>query len=403
MAMISIIIPAYNCAEYLSAAIESALAQLDVACEIIVVNDGSPDHTDAVVQPYLGRITYIKQLNRGLSAARNAGFRASSGEFICFLDADDILLPDKLLRQLAVFEREPDLGVVISGYFDVQADGETVIQAVHKPWHRDALQRLLNHEVFPPHAALIRRSVLEASSLFPEDIATADSQEDWQLWLDLALAGVQFSSVPEPTCKYRRRPGSISADPLRHLDGARRVVRWLQHEPRARRYAKDIDRLAAIVELERVARAWQLNKVDTAAETLQPAIRINPNFWMQPDTLLMLYRKSLSLADEACWSRAPDLSNFQHQFIDGMLPALLEDNIQLRKLRAAAYLTLVDLAYGQSDGTMRRRALCHALLDSTRVCISPHGVGKLVRGLVGPIAGRSVALFLRTLQVRAGK
>ena len=181
--LISIIIPAYNCAEYIDKAISSALSQVGVRCEIIVVNDGSPDATDDAVQPYLDRIIYLKQENRGLSAARNAGFRASSGDFVCFLDADDLLLPDKFLRQLAVFEREPDLGIVISGYFDVAADGETVLQAVRKPWHRDALQRMLNHEVFPPHAALIRRSVLERSTLFPEDIVTAESQEDWQLWL----------------------------------------------------------------------------------------------------------------------------------------------------------------------------------------------------------------------------
>ncbi len=153
--LVSVVIPAYNCAAYLPAAIESALNQTHPMVEVIVVNDGSPDNTDEVIQPYLDRIIYIHQENRGLSAARNAGFRASQGEFLCFLDADDMLMPDKFERQLEVFVRDPELGVVISGYIDVEEDGETTIQTVRKEWRHDAIERMLRHEVFPPHTALI--------------------------------------------------------------------------------------------------------------------------------------------------------------------------------------------------------------------------------------------------------
>src|SRR5450756_966886 len=101
--LVSVIVPAFRCAQYLTQAIESVLAQEGPSVELVVVNDGSPDETDEVVRPYLDRIVYIKQENRGLSAARNVGFRASHGEFICFLDADDILLPGKFRAQLGVF------------------------------------------------------------------------------------------------------------------------------------------------------------------------------------------------------------------------------------------------------------------------------------------------------------
>ena len=103
---VSIIIPAYNAARFLPACIESVLAQTHRDIEIIVVNDGSTDNTDDVVRPYLDRIRYITQCNKGLSAARNAGFKASSGQFVCFLDADDVLMQDKFQRQIAKFAEE---------------------------------------------------------------------------------------------------------------------------------------------------------------------------------------------------------------------------------------------------------------------------------------------------------
>src|SRR2546430_1863396 len=138
---VSVIIPAFNSARFLGEAIDSALSQTHTNIEVIVVNDGSTDGTDDLVQRYLHSIRYLKQSNRGLSGARNVGFKASSGTFICFLDADDILLPEKFERQLALFEREPDIGIVISGYFDIDSDGST-IRRVEKHWHRDALDRL---------------------------------------------------------------------------------------------------------------------------------------------------------------------------------------------------------------------------------------------------------------------
>ncbi len=383
---VSVVIPCYNCAQYVEQAIQSALGQQGVEVEVIVVNDGSPDNVDEVVRPYRDRITYIKQDNRGLSAARNVGFRASTGDFIGFLDADDILLLDKFVRQLAVFEQEPDLGVVISGYIDVEEDGHTEIQAVRKHWHRDALEHLLNHEVFPPHAPLTRREVLEKSRLFPEDIDTAESQEDWQLWLDLALDGVQFSSVPEPTCKYRRRPGSISADPLKHLDGARRVVQWLRQDPRTQPHRDRVERLAAIVEMEQVARAWQVGRTDIAAETLLAAVQQFPAFWQEPRTFVRLFERTLTHHEQARWQRLRDPAWFEQRLIDEVL-SLGRDNlsqVEMSRLYAAAYLALSDLAYGDADSQRRRRAFMEALRNSVRVCVSASGRASLVRGLMGP-------------------
>jgi glycosyltransferase involved in cell wall biosynthesis len=395
--LVSVVIPAYNCAHYLPAAIESALEQTHPNVEVVVVNDGSPDDTDEAVQPYLDRIIYFKQENQGLSAARNAGFRASTGEYVCFLDADDILLPDKFERQLAIFDCEPDLDVVISGYIDVEEDGRTEIRTVEKYWHRDGLEHLLNHEVFPSHAALIRREVLESSALFPEDIDTGESQEDWQLWLDLALDGVVFSSVPEPTCKYRHRTESISANPLRHLDGARRVVDWLRSDLRTLPILDRVERLAAIVELERVARAYQVGELHEAKETLARGLQTWPQFWQEPIMLLWLFKTTLTLAEQREWAERQDLALFEKRVIHEMLPAIGDTPADLQRLQATAYLMLSDLAYGMHDHRTRRRALRRALEYSLRDCLSSAGRICTLRGVLGPVIGGMGARFLKTM------
>lgn len=392
--LISVIIPAYNTAVYMKAAIESVLHQTHRQVEVIVINDGSPDDTDEVIKPFLPFIQYIKQQNQGLSAARNVGFRASKGEFICFLDADDMLMPEKFERQLTVFAREPDLGVVLCGYFDVDKDGH-ILQEVPKSWHRDALARFLNHEVFPPHAPLIRRSVFENSAMFPEDIVTTESQEDWQLWLDMALNGVRFSSVPESLCKYRRRSGSISsANPLKHLDGARRVVKWLRSHPKSGAYKKQIDRLENIVEMERVARAVQVGQSSLAAEILVAAVNCAPLFWEDVNTSRLLFERSLTVQEFISWKADPNPEFFRYRIFDqilslgsGKIPMPLFDRI-----KAAGYLYYSDLAYGCRQDSLRTQAVKKALRSSFLICLRPGNLASLLRGLIGP---RVIALMRR--------
>ncbi len=393
--LVSVIIPSYKTARTLAEAIESALHQTHSNIEVIVINDGSPDETDEAVQPYLHKIVYIKQENRGLSAARNAAFRASKGEFICFLDADDILLPDKFTRQLELFEKEPDLGIVISGYIDVEADGKTEIRTVEKHWHRDALDHLLNHEVFPPHVALIRRNVLESSGLFPENIVTLEFQEDWQLWLSFALDGVQFSSVVVPTCKYRRSNGSFSAsDPLRHNDGAKRVVEWLCNDPRASKLRKDVDRLSAIVDLERIARLYSLGRIDEASRVFAATIAKWPGFWREPANMQRLYTMTSS-CNKSQLSGLQRTRAFEKAIILEMLPRLFEASQQLNShgekftrrsnsLLATSLLAMSDIGYNSCSHTIRRQATWNALKHSPKSALSPEGRASFLRGIIGP-------------------
>jgi len=127
---VSVVVPLYNLRDFVGEAIESELAQTlrpeDV--EVIVVDDGSTDGSSEVAQRYGSRIRYLRQEDRGLSAARNAGIRVSSAPFLAFLDADDRLHPDKLRAGLEVFDARPNTGLVYSGFHYIDEDGRRLPQ-----------------------------------------------------------------------------------------------------------------------------------------------------------------------------------------------------------------------------------------------------------------------------------
>lgn len=119
MPTVSVIIPAYNCARYVSEAIDSALAQTYKDFEVIVVDDGSTDNTSRILEPYIqsGKIRYFYQENAGAGAARNKGILEAKGEFLAFLDADDVLLEDSLSKRVSFLEKYPKAGLVFTDYY----------------------------------------------------------------------------------------------------------------------------------------------------------------------------------------------------------------------------------------------------------------------------------------------
>src|SRR5213080_1671301 len=133
MPRVSIIIPAYNVASYIGETLASVFAQTFTNYEVIVINDGSPDteELERALEPYFDRISYLKQENLGAGAARNEGLRAAQGEFIAFLDADDLWLPNYLEEQLK-FIRANDFDLVCADamhFGDSPLAGRTYIEA----------------------------------------------------------------------------------------------------------------------------------------------------------------------------------------------------------------------------------------------------------------------------------
>src|SRR6202020_1247775 len=118
-------IPAYNAELFLRAALDSVLAQTVQPYEIIVVNDGSTDRTEEIALSYGSHIRYIKQENQGLSGARNTAIHAASGDWIALFDSDDLMAPQKLAKQTAAIEANPNLILVYSAFTYLNPDGST--------------------------------------------------------------------------------------------------------------------------------------------------------------------------------------------------------------------------------------------------------------------------------------
>ncbi len=124
-ATISVVVPTYNHRDYVLQAIESVFAQTFAACEVIVVNDGSPDDTATLLRPLIdeGRIVYLEQENQGQAAARNRGWQAARGRYLAFLDDDDLWPPEKLEWQVRVLEEQPGTVLVYGPPARIHRDG----------------------------------------------------------------------------------------------------------------------------------------------------------------------------------------------------------------------------------------------------------------------------------------
>lgn len=199
----SVIIPSYNHSAFVRQCIDSVLVQTFRDYEIVVVDDGSTDGSLDILRGYGDRIRLICQQNRGTQAARNSGIAASSGEFIAILDSDDAWLPEKLERQMEVFERRPEVGLVYSFAEVVDADGATRSLS----WHlgrpvvhpQGALAQLLLGCDIPALTAVIHRRCLEAVGGFDETLLGSG---DWDLWIRIA-AQYPVACVEERLALYR--------------------------------------------------------------------------------------------------------------------------------------------------------------------------------------------------------
>ena len=217
---VSVIIPTYNRAPYIGDAIRSAAGQTYRNLEIIVADDGSTDDTAAVVRGLGEAVTYLSLPHRGQPAVtRNRGLDEATGDFIAFLDSDDLFVPHKLALQLSTFESEPRAGLVYSDGFFFREDPTrptgALLRGMSTP-SGDVLPELLRGNfLVSPAMLLISRSCLDVVGAFDED-PDLHVAEDYELWLRLA---VQFPVIyaPGEVAAVRRHEGSISRNvaPLR--------------------------------------------------------------------------------------------------------------------------------------------------------------------------------------------
>lgn len=201
--LISVIIPSYNYGRFIAEAIESVLAQTLLPDEIIVVDDGSTDDTEEILKRFGDKITYIKQENAGVCAARNRGVTASSGEYIAFMDADDIWHPTKLEKQMAKFAEDPDIGLVHCGMREFESNTGEILGTHIEGGDADVAFALLLWEgkviIGPGGTIILKREAFDSVGGFDADMKVG---EDWDFCYRIARK-YKVGFVPEVLVDYR--------------------------------------------------------------------------------------------------------------------------------------------------------------------------------------------------------
>ncbi len=218
--LVSVIIPCFNQAHYLSEAIESVLRQTHPHLEIVVIDDGSSDNTAEVARRYPG-VRLIQQANRGLVEARRVGFESSKGDYLVFLDADDTLLPHALSAGLEVLESDPRCDLAVGRFQHVDCDTKPLpTPGWEEPDDGQFAALLRRNYIGTPAAAMHRRNSYERIGGFREPSATAD----YDLYLRTATQQV-IRAHPTLVANYRQHGSSMSRDPAQMLSCALSVLR----------------------------------------------------------------------------------------------------------------------------------------------------------------------------------
>ena len=216
---VSVIIPAYNSAEFLQETINSMLNQSYQDFEIIIVDDGSIDNTRKIVQintqKYLNKIKYFYQKNKGPSAARNKGIKESRGKYIAFLDADDMWLEGYLDKCLRCFvENEYDV-VMTDNYIDTYDKDNKFIDRQYKSREKylgnenklyEILFQRFQKGFFGEIRIILKKSCFDKIGFFDEKLRIL---EDWELWLRIAKENLKIGYIQEPLFIYRRHPNAV--------------------------------------------------------------------------------------------------------------------------------------------------------------------------------------------------
>ncbi len=205
---VSVVVATYNYGQYLAQALDSICAQSFTDWEAIVVDDGSTDDTQAVMEPYLNdvRFKYIRTEHVGQPVAKNTGIRVARGIYIAFLDADDAWLPEKLALQVERMDRGPAIGVVYGRRQWIDSVGRPLQRSERVMRRGNVLPFMFRDNFVCFSSAMVRREAFEQCGVFNEQIPLAI---DYDLWLRIA-AGWKFDYVDEPVVLYRTGHANLS-------------------------------------------------------------------------------------------------------------------------------------------------------------------------------------------------
>ena len=253
-ALVSVIIPAYNAQNFIAQSLDSILAQTYPHVEVVVVNDGSTDNTSEIVKGYGQEVHYFSQEHKGVSFARNLGISRSSGQFLCFFDSDDVMVPDRVAVQIDFMGRHPDVGLAFSDYRNFTRKGH------HPQSHFETCPRLRQHlghrdEFVTAHACehlaeenfgiagsfMVRRTMLD---LVPGFETRLKACEDFHFYYLLARH-TKVGIINRLGMLRRFHEMNATHDRIRMLTEAIRCSTWLSDTEKDARAKALLDRYLA--------------------------------------------------------------------------------------------------------------------------------------------------------------
>jgi glycosyltransferase involved in cell wall biosynthesis len=221
MPKVSVIIPAYNTMDFLPETLESVLKQTFDDFEVIIVNDGSSDNIEEwasqLTEP---RVKLISQANQGPSAARNTGIAQAKGEYIAFVDADDLCEPSKLEKQVRCLDDNPAVGLVYSWISVIDEQGKATGRVITYDAQGDVLREILVRNIIYCPSVVVRRCCFDTVGLFEPNLRF---NEDWEIWIRIA-SRYHFAVTKEPLVYYRQHPRNSSKNWQFMEEGYRIVI-----------------------------------------------------------------------------------------------------------------------------------------------------------------------------------
>ena len=209
MVNVSVIIPCYNAEKTIKETIESVLAQTYQDIEIIVVDDGSTDHSKEIIESFGSKVLYFYQENGGQSAARNTAIHHSSGKYLAFLDSDDLWMPEKLEKQLALMQQEGVDWCYCDCEYFLDSTGKSIgnySNLVHPPKTGLVAETLLMGNFIASPTPVVSKKIIEEAGNFNESFQFG---EDWDEWIRIAMIS-PIVYQPEILTKHRIHENSVT-------------------------------------------------------------------------------------------------------------------------------------------------------------------------------------------------
>lgn len=384
--LVSIIIPNYNHGAYLADAIQSALDQTYSNIEIIVVDDGSTDDSQAVANKFREQIHYMYQRNGGLCAARNTGLRAAKGTYIGLLDADDMLEPDYCRQLVSALLAFPDAEGIICGYRFVDVKNNSLPQVESRCLAGENLYEiLLGGNFLVPESVLLHRRCYKSAGPFDTALTAC---EDWDMWLRVSKSH-KIICTERVLTRHRILPASMSSDPLRMLNNRLAVLhKHVGQEPRGDG-AVHLKRYTYGHVYFRTALEYELEgDSDAALRCLTKAISIYPELMTDVRTF---YEVGCSKQPKGSRGYLPQLDIRQSE---DSIRTIMDNLIlgpdvsakiaqQQRKICSVAFWALSLLAYGSGNLPEARRFMWHVAINEPSSLIRRDYMGLLGRVMLG--------------------